>query len=169
MHIAHAQCQGIHQKCWGFRGNTTPFSSSNLSHKKKTKMQRNPIRIDDVELTKWFFGLAQIFGHWSLTNTISNYRQMDSKKLAIRNSVWFAITFFIQLAWTWHEINQYYYAMVHLSTIRRVVGFLTLTTYTMCSESNFLIAIWNRQNLYEILSINQAFERTVSYPFFEYQ
>lgn len=159
--ITAAQCPGTHQTCQKHSDVSTPLSLLNSLSKKK-KMLRKHNRNDSDELARWVFGFARIFGFWPFTNRISDQSQLDLRRPTVPNYLWLLVLFLT----VWCQFTWYAGVLSRFSAIRRMVAMLIFMAYIMCVISNLLITIWRRQNLSKILSINQTFERKVSFPFF---
>lgn len=125
-------------------------------------MQGNPVNIDGDQLTKWIFGLAQIFGHWPYTNRINSHNQLDKIRFTICDRLRLTITCVFYLICAWIQNESYYMLMLNQSTIRRIVGMLIFMFHVVCTVSNYPITIYNRRNLLKILSINREFDIHVS-------
>lgn len=125
-------------------------------------MQGNPVNIDGDQLTKWIFGLAQIFGHWPYTNRISSQNQLDEIEFTIRDRLRLTFNLLSHLLSVWFQFPLYYTTFSSHSWLMMLIEILIVVFYIMCSVSGLLITIYYRRNLLKILKINQEFDRQVS-------
>lgn len=112
---------------------------------------------DDLELSRWVFGISRLFGHWPYTCKINNIKQI---KMTGCDCFWLVIVLVINSICMWSKMAPLYTSSFSKFVMSIHMALVSLSVlYTM---SNVLISIWNRHKLLRIISNNHRFDRKVS-------
>lgn len=127
------------------------------------RMTQSATTNDEVYLAKWIFRFGATFGHWPFNNKIiSNNNRINRYTVIdwLRSSI--SVCLYLVCAYCQIQFISQAETFDFSISMEFCVALALVNVYFLSSVLSVVLAIWNRNNFFKIISVNREFDKEVS-------